>query len=217
VVTISHEWNAFDYENGGSTKLIKPTGGFMVGCSPEGLIALGLVAFFDPRTRKSIEINNSKYDVKLFKAGPEESSINTFYLIFSGFTVIPVVDDEPKEDEDDTANVVIPTSSSDVRIIAALINPEGDDTGKETLTLINVSNSPRDLRGWNLSGANGKAFELVDAKLDAGEARQFRLPANSAELTNKSAKITLKDAEKNVIHIVEYSKKDIKSGYTTVF
>ena len=55
VVTISHEWDAFDYENGGSTKLIKSTGGFMVGCSPEGLIALGLVAFFDPRTRKSIE------------------------------------------------------------------------------------------------------------------------------------------------------------------
>ena len=85
------------------------------------------------------------------------------------------------------------------------------------MTLINVSNIPCDLRGWNLSGANGKAFELVDAKLDAGEARRFRLPANSAALTNKSAKITLKDAEKNVIHIVEYSKKDIKSGYTTVF
>lgn len=217
VVTLTHEWDAIDYENGGYTKLIKSIGGFMVGCSPEGLIALGLVAFFDPRTRKSTEINNSKYDVKLFKAGPGESSINTFYLVLTGRTVIPIVNDEPKEDEGDAANAVVPTSSSDMRIIAALINPEGDDTGKETVTLINVSNSPRDLRGWNLSGANGKVFELVDAKLDAGEARRFRLPANSAQLTNKSAKITLKDAEKNVIHIVEYSKKDAKSGYSTVF
>ena len=70
------------------------------------------------------------------------------------------------------------------------------------MTLINVSNRPRDLRGWNLSGANAKAFELVDAKLDAGEARRFRLPANSAALTNKSAKIILKDAANNVIQIV---------------
>ena len=58
-------------------------------------MALGMVAIYDPRSRKSAEINNAKYDMKRFKGGPGNLSINTFYSVFTGFTVIPFVEDDP--------------------------------------------------------------------------------------------------------------------------
>ena len=65
VVTLSFEWNAPDTVNQSRQLLNKPIGGFWVGCSPEGLIALGLV-----RVRTSVGsfalINGSTYDVKFF-------------------------------------------------------------------------------------------------------------------------------------------------------
>ena len=224
-VTLRYELDAFDYENGATQKLFKSTGGFDVGCSPEGLIALGMACFNDPRSTKSTVINNVKLELRLFKAGPGESSINTFYSMFKGLTVVsvPIIDtDEPAEDLPPTSEDLPPTTGvesapSDVRILAALVNPDGADQGKETVSLINTSNRSLDLKGWTIAGNNGNAYKLVDAKFDAGEIRTIKLPARDAQLTNKSAKITLKDANSNIIQVVNYAKKDIKSGYTVVF
>ena len=216
--TLRYNLNAYDYENGVSQNLFKSTGGFDIGCSPEGLIALGMACFHDPRSTKSTVINNVKLELKLFKAGPGKSSINTFYSMFKGLTVVPV----PVDETDESAPDVPPTTggesaSSDVRIVAALVNPNGEDAGKETVTLINTSNRALDLKGWTIAGNNGNAYKLIDAKFDAGEVRTIKLPAKDAQLTNKSAKITLKDADGNIVQVVNYSKKDIKSGYTIVF
>ena len=184
-----------------------------------------MACFNDPRSTKSTVINNAKLELKLFKAGPEESSINTFYSMFKGLTVVsvPVIDtdgsaeDLPPTSEDLPPTTGVESAPSDVRILAALVNPDGADGGKETVSLINTSNRSLDLKGWTIAGNNGNAYKLIDAKFDAGEIRTIKLPARDAQLTNKSAKITLKDANSNIIQVVNYAKKDIKSGYTVVF
>lgn len=106
-------------------------------------------------------------------------------------------------------------SSSDVRIYSALVNPAGDDTDKETVSLINSSNFVLDLKGWTIEGNNGNAYTLIDAKLDARETRTFNLPFTDIQLVNQpdqSATITLRDANEKIVDTVNYDKKDIKSG-----
>ena len=221
-VTLSNYWNAVDYENDRETvRLSKSIGGFDVGYSPEGLIALGMVCFYDPRPTKSAVVDNVKLQYKLFKEN-DNSSINTFYSMFQGFVMIPetVVVDPPPTSKPSTPPSSSSPSSSDIRIVAALVNPDGDDTGKETVSLINTSNRRIDLTGWTIAGNNGVGFTLLDddaAALDAGEIRTFRLPARSAQLTNKTAKITLTNAKRETVQVVNYDKKDIQEGYTVVF
>ena len=41
-------------------------------------------------------------------------------------------------------------------------------------------------------------------------------PIKNAQLTNKSAKITLRDADGKVVLIVNYAEKGIKSGFTVL-
>jgi len=64
------------------SNLTKHIGGFGVGCSPEGLIALGMVRFQQSKySDHYTEINSGKYTLKLFTDG---RSINTFYPEFTG-------------------------------------------------------------------------------------------------------------------------------------
>jgi len=229
-VTLSHIWYAIDYETDDlrTTRLFKPVGGGFIGCSPEGMIALGLVAFYDPRRTKSAVINNAKYEMVLIKAGPNRAHINTFYNKFGGFTTIPTTMEENKDSAESTVS-----TNGDVRIIAAvLVNPgdgnvdDADDQTqmvKETITLINVSNASIGIQGWTVMGKNGgNAFRFVEEgiKLDAGEVRTFRVPmANVPLTTNEFTQLSLSDADGNIVHVANYGKQDspIKTGYTILF
>jgi len=79
-VTISYRWDAPDYEAGAIRPLTKPIGGFFVGCSVEGLMAMGAVrAHRGARAPKEAVINGARYDMKLFldqKIGPARRPIS---------------------------------------------------------------------------------------------------------------------------------------------
>jgi poly(U)-specific endoribonuclease len=82
VVTLSFEWRAFDYESGKFRKLIKPIGGFWVGPSIEGLLALGTVRFLpEAMAPKQAEINGVKYKLPMFRS-PNDRHMRTFYPEF---------------------------------------------------------------------------------------------------------------------------------------
>ena len=82
VATISYVWEAFDYKTEKTRKLTKPTGGFWIGPSIEGLIALGTVRFFpDAMAPKEAVINRVKYELKLFRS-PNDRHMRTFYPVF---------------------------------------------------------------------------------------------------------------------------------------
>ena len=67
VVTLAYSWDAYDAETGQRRRLYKPIGGFWVGCSIEGLLALGTVRFFE-RGRIETTINGARYEIELYAA-----------------------------------------------------------------------------------------------------------------------------------------------------
>lgn len=214
VITMSHTWYAVDFETDDlrTTRLFKSRGGYQVGCSPEGLIAIGLVAFHDPRERRSTVINGAMYEMRIFKAGPGNTSLNTYFARFEGFAVQEIAPPDHGGDQVDGSE------AGDVRIIAALVNPEGRFF-QETVTLINPRDAATSIEGWTIAGINGNAYKLVEPglMLDAGEVRTFRLCPSSAQLGHESGKITLRDVGGNVVHTVDYSKEDVKPGSSIVF
>lgn len=82
VVTLSYRWRAEDHDQGIERPLFKPVGGFWVGCSVEGLLALGLVRFFD-RGHVETVINDARYEIDMYKS-PDGQSIRSYFPIFMG-------------------------------------------------------------------------------------------------------------------------------------
>jgi poly(U)-specific endoribonuclease len=76
VVTLAYRWHT----EAGS--LLQEIGGFFVGCSPEGLLALGTARFFD-RRRGEMAIGNARIEIVLHRS-PDGRSVRTFYPRFVG-------------------------------------------------------------------------------------------------------------------------------------
>lgn len=82
VVTLSYRWRAFDYEARAFRTLTKPIGGFWVGPSIVGLMAIGTVRFLaDAMAPKVAAINGAMYRLKMFRS-PNDRNLRTFYPEF---------------------------------------------------------------------------------------------------------------------------------------
>jgi len=77
VVTLAFRWHAQDFDAGVKRALYKPVGGFFVGCSVEGLLALGLVRFF-ARGRVETVINGGRYEIDLYRS-PDGRSVRSCF------------------------------------------------------------------------------------------------------------------------------------------
>ena len=109
------------------------------------------------------------------------------------------------------------TRDKDVRIIAALINPEGHDYGLESITLLNTTPDSIDLDGWAIVDKNKKKAYL-SGSIGAGETLRIELSGKDAQLSNKGGIITLLDRKGLKVDGVSYTKKEAsKSGWTMVF
>jgi hypothetical protein len=83
-VTMSFKLRAFDYVHQQFRPLTKPIGGFWVGPSVEGLLALGTVRFLaEAMAPKQTEIHGVKYNLPLFRS-PNDRHLRTFYPEFIG-------------------------------------------------------------------------------------------------------------------------------------
>lgn len=82
VVTLAYSWDAYEFETGRRRALYKPIGGFWVGCSIEGLMALGMVRFF-ARGRIEATINGVRYEIEMHRS-PDGRSLRTFFPRFLG-------------------------------------------------------------------------------------------------------------------------------------
>ena len=109
------------------------------------------------------------------------------------------------------------TRDKDVRIIAALINPEGHDYGLESVTLLNTTPDSIDLDGWAIVDKNKKKAYL-SGSIDAGETLRITLSGKDTQLSNKGGIITLLDRKGLKVDGVSYTKKEASgSGWTMVF
>ncbi|MBD2412911.1 hypothetical protein FACHB389_06195 [Nostoc calcicola FACHB-389] len=122
--------------------------------------------------------------------------------------------------DDTTGNridVVIPPTTAAVRIIAALVNPLGDDIGKETVSLINTSPNKVDLGNWALTDRL-KRKQSLSGIINPGEVLRVPLGKDGIQLDNNSGMITLLDDKGLKIDGVSYTKKDTQNqGYTILF
>ena len=207
-VTISYRWDAADYDREELRPLTKKIGGFFVGCSVEGLLALGSVrAHLGARAPKEAVINGARYSLKVFRSA-NDRHVRTFYPVFLGAAA----------DGDGTGNGGggISVIAGSIRIVAALVNPEGHDAGKETLTLINTGPAQESLDGWRLEDKNGQSQSLSDVTIAAGETVRLRLAPSGVQLSNKGGRVSLIDASGHAVHTVSYSKGQAKTNGETI-
>ncbi len=112
----------------------------------------------------------------------------------------------------------VPKIKVPMRIIAALVNPPGDDRTKESVTLINSSPKAIDLTGWSLADKLKHKQSLDGLVVEAGAAVKVDLSGETIQLSNKGGIISLLDAEGTKVDGVDYTKKDAtEEGWTLVF
>ena len=208
----------------GDIRLSKPVGGFFVGCSPEGLIALGMVRCLT-QSGKIAKINGAEYQLDLHRMDDNPVSIRTFFPRFlrADFIDIRIPSQPrptPKPSEPSKSEPTIPDAKTDpatqppdivdnpeFRVIAAMVNPKNPEGGQEFVQIMNISSEVANLEGWNLIAPNGVEFTLGDVEVEPGELHQFRFPTKQSVLRNKLGTISLTDPHDNLAQVCEYSSE----------
>jgi hypothetical protein len=105
-----------------------------------------------------------------------------------------------------------------VRIVAALINPRGDDPGHETVTLLNTLPEPVPLTGWVITDTARRRHPLDGITLAPGEATRVILDGLGVQLSNKGGTITLLDPDGFKVDGVAYTATQARrEGWSVVF
>ncbi len=103
-----------------------------------------------------------------------------------------------------------------VRIIAAMINPFGPDSGHESVTLINTSPHPINLTGWSLLDKQKNKQKLSGA-INPGSTLKIHLE-NYMRLDNSGGIITLLNKDGFKVDGVSYTATQARlEGWTVVF
>lgn len=126
---------------------------------------------------------------------------------------------------DDQTGHTIPSEPSNetegsghLRIVAAMVNPPGDDVGHETVLLLNTTPEAIDLGGWSIADKNKRKTTLGDTLLRPGEVHTEKLTGAGAQLGNKGGIISLLDPEGLKVDGVSYTRAEVKrQGWTLVF
>lgn len=111
---------------------------------------------------------------------------------------------------------IINPQSKSVRILAALVNPEGEESGREKVLIFNPTSQSINLKNWTLSNNSNLKLQL-DHELLAEESWIMTLPTNF-HLSNKGGIINLSNPEGEKIDGVQYSKTEAKAeGVWVIF
>ncbi len=109
------------------------------------------------------------------------------------------------------------TGDGSVRIIAALVNPEGQDRGLETVLLLNTTPEPIDLTEWALADKNKNKAPLKGV-IKAGDVRIVDLSGEDVVLSNQGGIISLLDKKGLKVDGASYTKEEAsRQGWTIVF
>ncbi|MBX2813544.1 MAG: DUF2278 family protein [Myxococcales bacterium] len=105
---------------------------------------------------------------------------------------------------------------SSVAIVAAMVNPYGEERGQESVTLLNRSDASVDLEGWRLEDRSHRSQVLV-GRIGPGDT--LKVVVNpTVQLGNKGGEIRLLSPEGAVTDRVSYHKSQVaQEGWTTIF
>jgi uncharacterized protein YukJ len=99
-----------------------------------------------------------------------------------------------------------------VYIERALVNPAGDDVGKEVVVIGNTTTAAVNVGGWRIADKNGAADTLAAQLVAAGSSLSIILSGSGAQLGNKGGTIRLLNPGGIQVHAVSYSKADAAEG-----
>ncbi|NMF67148.1 DUF2278 domain-containing protein [Brasilonema octagenarum UFV-E1] len=111
-----------------------------------------------------------------------------------------------------------PAVKAQVKIIAALVNPRGEDSGKESVTLINSSPGKIELNGWAIADKLKRKQPLDGFSIEPGGVITVPLSPENIQLSNDGGILSILDSEGTKVDGVSYTKEDVKEqGWTLVF
>jgi uncharacterized protein YukJ len=103
-----------------------------------------------------------------------------------------------------------PELTNGLRILAALVNPAGEDAANERVLLFNPLPKTVSLDGWALLDAQ-KRKEPLTGQLASGETRTVQLGGKQVQLSNQGGIITLIDQAGLKIHGVSYTQAQVRT------
>lgn len=107
-------------------------------------------------------------------------------------------------------------TAGSVKIIGALVDPQGDDSGKEAVSLFNASPDEINVDGWFIQDDSGRK-SILKGKIAAGSGKRILLSGRGVILSNKGGVIELYDNHANLMDEVKYSSREVMPGWTVVF
>jgi uncharacterized protein YukJ len=111
-----------------------------------------------------------------------------------------------------------PAEEKSLVIIAATVNPVGDDPGLERVLLLNTLATAVNLDGWALADKNKRRHPLDGTIAEPGAVMAVMLPGTTIQLSNAGGIITLLNKDGLKVHGVQYTKGDVtEQGRTIVF
>jgi uncharacterized protein YukJ len=110
-----------------------------------------------------------------------------------------------------------PADGAAMRILAAMVNPNGGGPERETVLLLNASPQPVDLTGWRIADRMKQSCTLPAGPLAAGQVLSVPLH-NGVQLSNKGGSITLLDRAGLKVAGVSYTAEQAREeGWTVTF
>lgn len=212
IATMSFTWSV------AGQRLKKPIGGFLIGPSVEGVMAMVMVRASNEAAAPNVAIlEGMDLEWKMFKSN-DRRSISTFYVVLRSVVLSPERTNEPtvappREDNGQPGGDAMQTAApaddvGGMRILSVIANPEGADEGREKLTMMKMFGKLRtNLSGWVLRAPNRTALTFGDVSLERGEARTWTIPARgSLQLGNKGGEIQLARPDGAIEQTVEYER-----------
>jgi subtilisin family serine protease len=106
--------------------------------------------------------------------------------------------------------------STGIYIVAAVANPTGADTKRETVSLLNARNEPVQLNGWKLIDNFGREQALGETELNPGAF--ITIVCDVIRLSNRGGMIQLVNPKGEMVSKVQYTQSQAsQSGWTIKF
>ena len=100
----------------------------------------------------------------------------------------------------------------EVVIVAALVNPKGNEAGKEKVILVNTTDEDISLSGWKLVDRNRHEFTIGNVTIGAGSTAEIKITtASNFNLGNKGGTISLLNSQGIKTSGVQYTKQQAQA------
>jgi uncharacterized protein YukJ len=97
----------------------------------------------------------------------------------------------------------------------ALLNPSGDDVGKEVVVVGNLANVAATLQGWRMVDKNHRTTDLGSTTIEPGASVLVTLDGSGVQLSNKGGNLVLLDAAGRQVDAVVYAAADSASSFAS--